>query len=500
VDQALLQRIGEHGEGASGPPWIFGLRGAPREAPENTRAGLSRAVALGLDGVSYDVRTCAGGELVLCADASLDRTTDGTGALAAHGAGELHQLDAGGWFSREFAGERLAWLDDALALHGNAAGTFPQHLIELREPAALPEIARRISALGRQLSVRVQSSRRSSCREARDLGLSPLLATARADEDDRRFARDERLAAVGARLRAWDVLGRNASWDAERFCLDVDDPDELLEACRLPFNGLTTTEPRRALAVRALVALAPADRGPYPLQLGELLIEPATSLASEGEWCGRWEVEVRARNPFDVEVEVELALVVRRGAFDAPAFPQRFPLAVGEERKLVLRITGGSWSPGGDPLVVASFALPARDGEPRAFLSLDAPLRRVREARLSDFALRLALLREAPRERAASVTIRRHRSDLLAAIEDPGGLDEPRLFVHLDGEVFGGARGLRAPLPEDFDRRPRGVPFSIAVSGRRATPRGSRVVVRRWAGGLPDTLAAGDPGRLRAGT
>ncbi|NUP97449.1 MAG: glycerophosphodiester phosphodiesterase, partial [Planctomycetaceae bacterium] len=40
--------LGAHGELVPGPPWIFGLRGTPREAPENTLASLRAALALGL--------------------------------------------------------------------------------------------------------------------------------------------------------------------------------------------------------------------------------------------------------------------------------------------------------------------------------------------------------------------------------------------------------------------------------------------------------------------
>src|SRR5688572_20166196 len=114
------RRPGPHGELAAGPPWIFGLRGSPREAPENTLASLRRAVEMGLAGVAYDVRACASGELVLLADPTLDRTTDATGPLASRDVRELSGIDAGAWFGPRFAGAPLAWLDEALELEGNA--------------------------------------------------------------------------------------------------------------------------------------------------------------------------------------------------------------------------------------------------------------------------------------------------------------------------------------------------------------------------------------------
>jgi glycerophosphoryl diester phosphodiesterase len=101
--------LGLHGELVPGPPWIFGLRGTPREAPENTLASLRAALALGLDGIAYDVRACASGDFVLCADARLERTSDATGELRERTPAELARVDAGVWFSRACDCERLSF-------------------------------------------------------------------------------------------------------------------------------------------------------------------------------------------------------------------------------------------------------------------------------------------------------------------------------------------------------------------------------------------------------
>ena len=63
----------------------------------------------------------------------------------------------------------------------------------------------------------------------------------------------------------------------------------------------------------------------------------------------------------------------------------------------------------------------AGPGRPAERLSLDVPLRRVREARLGESALRLPMLREAPGERDASVTLKRTGASLLAVSPVPGG-------------------------------------------------------------------------------
>jgi len=255
--------IGARGEGVAGPPWILGRAGAPLEAPENTLAGLRRAIELGLDGVQYDVRACASDELVLLRDVGLERTSDAHGPLRARTLPELFGVDAGGWFDKRHAGEPLALLDEALPLEGPRPDRRPMHVIELREPGLLPEVARLLRGHPR-ISARVATARRDDCRELRDAGLSPMLLVERPDEDTRRFVRDERIAACAAPVsgwRAWRSVADGETWDCERWGTAVDDPADLLDACRLPLFGFDTSEPQRALFVRALCALAPQDAG-----------------------------------------------------------------------------------------------------------------------------------------------------------------------------------------------------------------------------------------------
>jgi len=62
------------------------------------------------------VRLCGDGALVLCHDARLDRTTDGSGLIAALPLAAIRQFDAGALFDPAFAGERVPTLDEALDL------------------------------------------------------------------------------------------------------------------------------------------------------------------------------------------------------------------------------------------------------------------------------------------------------------------------------------------------------------------------------------------------
>ncbi|MGI8483309.1 MAG: glycerophosphodiester phosphodiesterase [Thermomicrobiales bacterium] len=73
---------------------LIGHRGARGEAPENTLAGFSYAASLGLSSVEFDVRRTRDDQVVVIHDATVDRTTNGTGTVAEMTLGELTALDA----------------------------------------------------------------------------------------------------------------------------------------------------------------------------------------------------------------------------------------------------------------------------------------------------------------------------------------------------------------------------------------------------------------------
>lgn len=488
------------GAESQGPPWILGQRGAALEAPENTLAALRRALELGADGVHYDVRPCAGGELVLLADESLERTTDARGLLADRTLPELFGVDAGGWFHRRYVGEPLPLFEEVLELEGEVGRGSPLHLVELRDPRSLAEVARVVRDLGRRLSLRVATPLRSAALELRDAGLIPMLVAEAADPELRRFVRDERIEALALPAGGWRAAGPEP-WSCERWELGVDAPGDLHAACRTPLNGFTTHEPARALALRALTRLAPHDGGPYPLQVPDLPVSGVGEGGTGGQWSGRWALVARVRNPFPFDVRVACQLFVRRGAFEVGGLPARLGLAPLEEARIPFTLAGGSWSPGGDPLFAALFRWGRGPGRPAGKLLFDAPLVRRRAVVADVIPRRLPMLREGPAEPAASMTLRRAGLELLIAIENPGGLADARALCLLDGRRYVGGRGLRAPLPPDFDRRAGGVPFSCGMHGRSAgvgsaAPPGSGRTVRRWAGGLPEGPDSGDPGRL----
>lgn len=484
--------VGDHGEAVDGPPWIVGHRGSPLEAPENTLSSLQRALDLGLDGVEYDVRACGSGELVLLADETLDRTTDARGLLAQKSVLELSGLDAGGWFAARFKGEPLPLLEEALGLEADPERPAPIHWITLRERGLVPEVLHAVRDVGPAASVRVASYLRDACLEARDAGLPAMLLADVASERDHRFVHDHGLAAYAVSPRGWSAEAGELDWRCERWARSVDEPGDLLLAVRTPLFGFSTNEPLRALAARAIARLAPHDEGPWPVVTPELEVVPGEVTGGRGDWCGAWRAAARVRNPFPFATRVTAGILPRHGAFEIEGLPQRLDLAPGAEAAVAFALRGGSWRTGGDPLFFALHRWRAGPGRPAGRLLVDAPLHRVRTLALDRTPRRVELLREAPGDPPASMVVRRHGGHLLVSIESAGGLEDARTLVHLDGRAYHGGRGLRAPLPEDFDRRAGGVPFSC---GLWAAAHGERKV-RRWAGGVPEELGVGAPGRL----
>lgn len=112
---------------------ITGHRGALGTEPENTLRSFRRAVADGCDEIELDLRVSADGELVIMHDATVDRTTSGSGEVAALTLAELRALDAG-------LGEHLpTWAETVAAIDVRIQA-------EVKAEAAVPLLAQSLKA------------------------------------------------------------------------------------------------------------------------------------------------------------------------------------------------------------------------------------------------------------------------------------------------------------------------------------------------------------------
>ncbi|TCC43017.1 glycerophosphodiester phosphodiesterase [Kribbella sindirgiensis] len=112
---------------------ITGHRGALGTEPENTLRSFRRAVADGCDEIELDLRVTADGELVIMHDATVDRTTSGSGAVEELMLAEIRALDAG-------LGEQVpTWAETVAAID-------VRFQAEIKAEAAVPLLAQSLKA------------------------------------------------------------------------------------------------------------------------------------------------------------------------------------------------------------------------------------------------------------------------------------------------------------------------------------------------------------------
>jgi len=118
---------------------VIAHRGNRAYAPENTVESFAQAVAAGADAIEFDVRVSADGVAVVHHDETVERTTDGRGAIERLDFDKLKEFDAGANFTSDSGktfpyrgkGHRIPSLDEVIE-------AFPATplLIEIKTPLA----------------------------------------------------------------------------------------------------------------------------------------------------------------------------------------------------------------------------------------------------------------------------------------------------------------------------------------------------------------------------
>lgn len=99
--------------------FVIAHRGASAYAPENTFPAFELALKMGSCGVETDIHITKDNVPVLIHDSMVDRTTNGTGRVNELTLEEIKRLDAGSWFSTEFAGTQIPTLEEFLKAFGH---------------------------------------------------------------------------------------------------------------------------------------------------------------------------------------------------------------------------------------------------------------------------------------------------------------------------------------------------------------------------------------------
>lgn len=113
---------------------VIAHRGDMRAAPENTNAAFRSALAKGVNAIEMDVRFTKTHYPVVIHDATLDRTTNCSGAVSAKTRTQLARCDAGSWFSSKFRGENVPTLQSALRTIKSRSGSVKAILHISQDP------------------------------------------------------------------------------------------------------------------------------------------------------------------------------------------------------------------------------------------------------------------------------------------------------------------------------------------------------------------------------
>jgi glycerophosphoryl diester phosphodiesterase len=130
--------------GPGEPAFVASHRGDAENAPENTLPAVRSAIAAGLAYVEVDVALTADGAAVLMHDATVDRTTNGSGRLEHLRLAEVRALDAGAWFGPAFAGTPVPLVEEFLDV---LAASGARALVELKGEWTQDAVARVVSAI-----------------------------------------------------------------------------------------------------------------------------------------------------------------------------------------------------------------------------------------------------------------------------------------------------------------------------------------------------------------
>jgi glycerophosphoryl diester phosphodiesterase len=238
---------------------IASHRGGSLERPENSPTAFRHTAALPVDQVEFDIHPTADGEIVVIHDATLDRTTSGSGPVAARSLAELKALTL-----RGTADDRMLTLAELAMLFAPTAITLRMEVkpnnARRPYPGLLPRALAVLDAAGLRGRTVVTSFQAETVAEAvaapglagaiwlvappvqDDIGVAGIAAVAGAIGIAAVGLRHNRLdAAILERLRASGLAV--GAWA-------VNDEAAIATVLALGVDVFTTDIPTRALALR----------------------------------------------------------------------------------------------------------------------------------------------------------------------------------------------------------------------------------------------------------
>ena len=112
-------------------------RGFSARYPENTLLAFRKALDLGVTWAEFDLQYTYDAHLVVMHDRTVDRTTDGVGAVSDLSLDQIRALDAGTRFGPEFAGARVPTFEETLDILAGKARAVVELKFEGNAPISL---------------------------------------------------------------------------------------------------------------------------------------------------------------------------------------------------------------------------------------------------------------------------------------------------------------------------------------------------------------------------
>jgi len=98
-------------------PYVWAHRGASGYCPENTMPAFEKAIELGADGIELDIQETKDGEIVICHDEKINRTSDGKGYLKDFTLTQLREFDfSKGRVQKGYEGTKISTMKEVFEL------------------------------------------------------------------------------------------------------------------------------------------------------------------------------------------------------------------------------------------------------------------------------------------------------------------------------------------------------------------------------------------------
>lgn len=235
---------------------IIAHRGFSGLAPENTLAAVEMAIDAGAHMVEVDVGMTADGQVICLHDETLDRTTNGRGRPSEHRLEAIRRLDAGSWFSKEHAGERVPTLAEVFETAKGRVLVNVEIKPEAVDHGAAAAVVTLVRAHGMADQIVVSSFAPEALRRIKVA--DPAIATASLFNKKLHAGLDPLEVTTEVGSRGFNIAAGRVTADILDRChrhgipvavYTVNDPDDMRRLVRMGVDAIFTDHPDRLVRV-----------------------------------------------------------------------------------------------------------------------------------------------------------------------------------------------------------------------------------------------------------